>query len=478
VPGDGHRKGQTMTSAREPDVGAGLGGSGKMLIRHATIITMDPQLGNLARGDILIEGDRIVRIAPEIECEVPAIDASDRIVIPGFCDPHIHAWEGALSRLIPNNMSSVAEDTGKHEESPDRTRSYIHVLHHRFAPLYTPEDIYIGTLVTLLAALNGGITTVCDNMHNARSVAHSEAAIRALTDSGVRGVHAYGRPRVGTWEGVFPEHAPYLRETYFPSDDQLTTMRLYLLGRDEPAELERIIRARRELDLWLSFDSGFQFLPMEQLYADGRFDGRETFNHANFLSQAQREAVRDGGGRVNVCPRIESQFRFGRIPYAEWTRIGVYPGISNDNPATYGVDMFAEMRTLYAHERAERHRDGEVPPLSPTLREMLHAATVRGADNCGLGDKVGSLAPGKKADLVVINADSVQLTPVNNVLASVVQAADIGLVDTVIVGGRIVKWRGRLVGVDLDRIRAEAERSRDGLLRRADWPLDAVDFSD
>ena len=119
------------------------------------------------------------------------------------------------------------------------------------------------------------------------------------------------------------------------------------------------------------------------------------------MSREQKEQIRDGGTRVNVCPRIETQFRRGYVPYVDWTEVGVHPGLSNDNPATYAIDMFAEMHTLYNQSRSVRHRE-EVPP-DITLREVLAAATVRGADNCGLAGVTGSISPGKAADLVIID---------------------------------------------------------------------------
>ena len=136
-------------------------------------------------------------------------------------------------------MTTHEEDTGIAIAAPHPTRSYQNVLHNIFAPAYRPEDMYIGTLATLLGALSGGITTVCDNAHNSRTPAHSDACIEALFDSGVRGIHAYGRPRSGRWDGQFPEDAYRLRRTYFPGEDGLHSMRMYMLGRDPLEEFER-----------------------------------------------------------------------------------------------------------------------------------------------------------------------------------------------------------------------------------------------
>jgi len=456
--------------------------SRRVLIKGGTVISMDPAVGDFAQADILIGDGRILAVAPSITADAAVVDASDSIVIPGFCDPHIHAWQGALGRLIPNNVTTHEEDTGVAVAAPHPTRSYQNVLHNLFAPAYRPEDMYIGTLATLLGALSGGITTVCDNAHNSRTPAHSDACIEALFDSGVRGVHAYGRPRAGGWDGQFPGDAHRLRKTYFGGDDGLHTMRMYMLGRDPIEEFERVITVRKELGLWISFDSGLHLQPIREFYRDGRFDGRETINHGNFFTAEQKHAFVRHGAKVNVCPRIEAQFRYGDIPYQEWIDAGLKPAISNDDPATYAISMFSEMQCLYAFQRSRvlkdrlDGRDG-LPALA-TVREMLEAATIRGAENCGLDHKVGSLTPGKQADVVLIGTDNIHLFPRNNALCTTVQGATVDHVRAVFVAGRLRKWGGSLVGVDFPSVRRALERSRDYLLRAVAWPLDAVDLSD
>lgn len=456
--------------------------SRRVLLRGGTILSMDPEIGDLACGDLLIEGTRIVAIAPRIEAEAAIIDASDMIILPGFCDPHIHAWQGNLARLIGNHVGDAAAEIGGSTANADPTRNYRAVIHERFAPLYRPEDIYVGTLMSLLAALNGGITTVCDNAHNSRTPGHTDASIAALDASGVRGIHAFGRPRFGPHKGHFPKDAYRLRRGRFASDDGLLSLRMFVLGRDPLAEIEQVLAIRRDLDLWVTFDSGIGQQPLVRLYAEGLLDGRETINHGTFVSPEQMRAVADHGATVNVCPRIESQFRFGEIPYQSWRDAGLNPAISNDDPVTYAINMFQEMRTLYAFQRADVFRaqmigTAQAPELA-TVREMLEAATLRGAENCALADRVGSLTPGKQADIVMIDTGNVHLFPKHNAVCTVVQGADVGFVDTVFVAGRLMKWRGQLVGVDFAGLRRELEASRDRLFAAAEWPLATIDLSD
>lgn len=455
----------------------------RVLIKGATILSMDSAIGDFAVGDILIEGSKIAAVGPCIEAEAAVVDASEMIALPGFCDPHIHAWEGNLPRLIPDNTTTAEEErTGKIKgERP--TRNYRWVYHQLFGPLYRPEDVYIGTLASLLAAMNGGITTVCDNAHNLRTSAHADASVAALKVSGVRGIHAHARPRDGEYEMRFPDDAERVKREHFASDDQLTTMRLYLLGRDPYEELERVVQMRRRLDCWITFDSGIGSQPLAELYRDGLLDGRETINHGNFVSREKMEAVAAAGAQVNVCPRIETQFRYGEVPYQEWRNVGVRPAISNDDPGTYAINMFSEMQALYAFQRSRALQAKMDPghlgtPELTSLREILQAATIRGAENCALAHKVGTLTPGKEADIVLINTDSVHLYPRHNAVCTVVQGAGVDSVDTVFIGGRLVKWHGRLIGLDMKGLRRAIDASRDYLFAAADWPHGEIDVTD
>jgi 5-methylthioadenosine/S-adenosylhomocysteine deaminase len=453
----------------------------RLLLKGGTIASMDPAVGNFATGDLLIEGDRIAAVGASIEADAPVIDAGGMIVMPGFCDPHIHAWQGSLPRIVANQLG---DNLGIRipPDHPRATQSYSFVMHDTFSHHYRPEDIYAGTLMSLVAALNGGITTVVDNAHNTRSPAHSDASVQALFDSGVRGVHAYGRARIGIGADDYPADIFRLKHDYFSSDDGLHTLRLWVRGDETPERFEKVLETRMALDCWLSIDTGLGTKPVVDLYRDGWFDGRESINHGNYMSLDQMKAVAEHGGTVNVCPRIESQFRYGDIPYQAWRDVGLKPAISNDDPATYAIDMFHEMRALYSYQRAGIFRErsegrGDLQKLA-TVHDMLEAATVRGAACCGLSDKVGTLTPGKQADIVLIDTDNIHLFPKHNVFCTIVQGGDVAFVDTVFVAGKMVKQKGKLVGVDFAKLKKLVAASRDYLFEAANWPRPKVDFAD
>ena len=157
----------------------------RLLLKGGTIISLDPAVGDFVKGDLLIEGKKIVNIAAEIRAQAQVIDATNTIVIPGFVDAHRHSWEGQLRRIIPDGAIGA----------------YMATTHQGFARYYRPQDHYAGNLITALGCIDAGITCVIDNSHNSRSAAHSDAAVQALIDSGIRGVHASGARRPGNGTG-------------------------------------------------------------------------------------------------------------------------------------------------------------------------------------------------------------------------------------------------------------------------------------
>ena len=173
----------------------------RILIRDATIISMDPRVGNFARADVLTQGTRIAAVGRDLSASgAQVIDALDMILIPGLVDCHRHSWEGQLRRINPN-APTLAE--------------YSNATHLSFATHYRPQDMYAGSAITALGCIDAGITCVIDNSHNARSAAHSDAAIEALLDSGIRAVHASGAPQAGNWDRQWPQDLARLRTNIF-----------------------------------------------------------------------------------------------------------------------------------------------------------------------------------------------------------------------------------------------------------------------
>jgi 5-methylthioadenosine/S-adenosylhomocysteine deaminase len=190
-----------------------VNGSARTLIKGGTIVSMDTKVGDLAKGDVLIEGTKISAIAPNIDAAgAQVIDAGNCIVVPGLVDCHRHSWEGQLRRINPNSPTLA---------------DYMNATHLSFAKAYRPQDHYVGNYLTALGCIDAGVTCVIDNSHNSRSAAHSDAAIEALFDSGIRAVHASGPPSAGEWDHQWPQDLTRLQKKYFSSADQLVTLRMF-----------------------------------------------------------------------------------------------------------------------------------------------------------------------------------------------------------------------------------------------------------
>ena len=152
------------------------------------------------------------------------------------------------------------------------------------------------------------------------------------------------------------------------------------------------------------------------------------------------------------------------------------PGLSVDNETSYSTDMFMEMRVAFFFQRGVRQnmifKGLPNPPAPVTVQDMLEFATVRGAACAALLSKVGTLTPGKEADIVLIQAEDINTMPLCNAFSTVVQQANKANVDTVLISGKIKKWRGKLVGVDLNQHRRMVFDSRQYLFNQKGFTLD------
>ncbi|CAL9660346.1 amidohydrolase family protein [Streptomyces sp. enrichment culture] len=428
----------------------------KILFKDATIITgtADHQV---LRGNVLVVGTRIAEVGPNAGAGVDdtngvVIDASDHILMPGFVDSHLHAWEGQLRGMSPDADFD----------------QYLEVAHKSLGTLYRPHDTYIGNLVTSLVSLYAGVTTIVDNSHNSRSRDHSSAAVEALFDSGIRAVHAAAAPRFGEWEQQWPTDLDRLQEEYFTSADQLVTLRMM----DTTADAEAW-RFAHERGLWVSSEIGSDWVDnLLELHRQGLVTDTHTFNHCLGLSHEEWQIIADTGVKVNICPRSDTLFGLGPSFPAidEALSVGVRPGLSMDNELSYGVDMFSEMSVLTHLQRGRVHQrrnaaEENVPePIS--AHDAIEFATLRGAENAGLIDRVGSIEVGKEADIILIDTTVPNTLPATDPVATVVAYAHPGNVSDVFVGGDVRKWDGHLVGVDMHAVRAVAEQSRDWLVAR------------
>ncbi|MPZ60811.1 MAG: amidohydrolase family protein [Propionibacteriales bacterium] len=440
--------------------------SNKMLVRGGHVISMDPEIGDLPSGGVLIEDDKIAAVQPEIQADAEVVDATGSIVIPGFVDTHRHTWEAAIRGCAPN---ATLDDY------------FVEVLD-TFAPLYRAEDVYASNLAGALECLDAGITTLVDWSHINNTPDHPDAAIRALQEVGIRSQYAYGSANTSLADYWFEsklvmpdDDIRRIRDTYFSSDDGLLT--LALATRGPGFCLADVVQSEwalaRELSVPITVHVAMgrlagRFGMVKQLHDMNLLGSDTTYVHCCYFSDEEWQLVADSGGTVSIAPQVEMQMGHGWPPTMKAIEYGLRPSLSIDVVTTVPGDMFSQMRAAFGSDRARVNAecwqaDEPVPETMLTARQMLEMATVNGAYVAGLEDRTGSLTPGKQADLVVLDAGSLNVAPVIDPVAAVTLCADTSNVDTVIVGGVVRKRDGKLLA-DVDNARRQVEASRDYLV--------------
>lgn len=428
-----------------------------VLLRGATIVTMDPTLGTIDGGDVLIRGACIVDVGRHLpDAGAVVIDVTGSIVAPGMVDTHRHAWQAQMRRTIPD---------------VDDLAGYLRSTLMEVAPAYTAHDVYVGTRLAALTALDGGITTMLDFSHNSRTVAHSDAAITALIDSGIRGVHASMAPHFGDWDGQWPADLARLRSTHVPSDDQLVTLRMAALATgDIAAHLAygpELARVAADLDIGVSLDVMFGQAASKAVLAwrsQGLLGPHLESIHSTALSADAWAAMRDHGVTVSLAPTSDTQIGLEDAvpPVDEALAHGIRPGLSVDVEVALASDMFTQMRTLLTIQRMRAvnaaHGTGKQPSRI-TTRDVLDFATLSGARTLRLDDRTGSITPGKQADLIVVDAEAINTMPLHDAVGTLVLGADRSNITSVWVAGQVRKWDGALVGVDVDALRTQVHDS-------------------
>ena len=439
--------------------------SQSILIRGTTIITMDEKLGDLFNTDLRVVNGKITEIAQNLPIgDSVVIEGKDRILMPGFIDTHRHVWQAPL-RNLGSDWSLGHYFTG---------------IHFGLSTLYRPEDTYAGNLLGTLEALDSGITTLLDWSHNLETPDHADAAVQALLDSRSRVVFAHGGGG-SMWQA--PSSIPHTRdairvkEKYFSSSDQLVTMAFAARGPQftTPEVTLSDWALARELGTRITVHVGDgewgKTRPIEWMRKNNLLADDITYVHCNTLADDELKMIADSGGTASVSADIESQMGHGWPATGRLLDVGIRPSLSIDVCVSNGGNMFNAMKTTISVQRAIDNGKIENPSdqenLRLSCRDVLEFATVQGARAIGMEHKIGSISIGKDADIILIKTDDFAMRPQNNPVAAVVYNAHPGLVDTVLVAGKIVKAHGKLVGVDKEVVIARAEKTRDYLMKAA-----------
>ena len=448
----------------------------RILIKNAIVLSQDPSIGELPRADVLVEGDRIAAVGPDLAVDdAEVIDATNDIVIPGFIDTHRHTWETSIRTCAPDYTLGA----------------YFGAILDQFAPKYRPQDVLAANRWGALECLNAGITTLVDWSHIMNTDDHADAAIEGLQDTGIRSVFAMGFPNtsIQTWwfgpdwtgsvERIDGDLAHRVRQR-LSDDDGLITMGLATRGTNfcKPEVVRYEWELAKELGINITVHVAMDrfghtkgqltaLRDMDLLYPN------TTYVHGSHLTDEEWLLVRDSGGNVSLAPQIELQMGHGWAPAQKADKLGIPVGLSSDVATTASADQFTQMHAILSSERGLRHQvawdedlDGNTgTPDLITARDALRWGTIDGAKVAGLAGHTGSITPGKKADLVIIDGSGVNVAPIIDPVAAVVCAADISNVRDVLVDGVWRKRDFRLVQ-DLASARQDVLRSRDWLVQQ------------
>lgn len=422
---------------------------------------MDSQAGVLPETDVLVRGTTIKAVGKRLAAPADAIviDADGALLLPGFVDTHRHMWESSLR--------GVGADW--------TLTNYFATLIKRWGVLFRPEDVYAANYLGMVEAVNDGVTTVMDWSHGARTPEHADAAVDALFAVPGRARFGYGNTFAADLRWVVDGRVDQMLKTRFASTDQLVTMQLALDIFEPSDDARQALRFARDRGLPVSSHAGvFGFVGDDQirfLHQTGALSPSYTLVHAGALSDESYQWIADSGAQLSISAESELNGGQGYPPTATARKFHIPISLSMDTVAWWSGDMFSAMRATLnadrglAHQRA--HEAGKLV-VNNVLRahDVLEYATIGGARVLGLDHLVGSITPGKRADLVMLRTDTPSMTPVNNPVGHIVFQAGRGDVDTVLVNGRVVKHQGALVGVNLRHARRLVEQSLEYLRSR------------
>jgi len=544
----------TLADPGSPPSGTGRAGT-RYVIKGGSVMTMDG--GEYAQADVVVEGKKIVAVGPGAGAGVSGhvIDATGRIVMPGFIDTHHHQFETALRSFLADGVLILDGNSapGPNGSPGEGAFAYFTSILLGFAPVYRPQDVYISEVFGGLSQLDDGVTTVHDVSQIHHSPAHSDAAVQALFDTGRRAAFGYFE---GAGEGIsvvtpgyaYPQDAIRLFNKFFsgqsvgpsivkgntftgglgkisPHYDKLVTM---IMGGEvylSDATTEQSWTIGRQLGLQVAAHilSPFDIRPTFNKLAQGLGGSNgdigigpdNLFIHMTGMSDAAWQVVKSHGAQVSIACPIEMNMRHGMPPILKMQSLGMEPSLSVDVEVTLTADFFTQMRSMMNLQRAivnqitldlgtgqspnglpnpldwglpedQNALDAQPPftagsppgwppfpngtiPAPLTTRDVLRYATINGAKALRLDDRTGTLSPGKEADIIILDATRINVAPLNQAPGAVVSLMDRTNVETVIVAGKIRKWKGQLLDnftsapLDLAPLRAQLEASRDFL---------------
>jgi 5-methylthioadenosine/S-adenosylhomocysteine deaminase len=447
-------------TVRQSNHGGKLPARGNFIITGAYVMTMDRGLGDIERGDVHVANGVIVAVGRDLKAAgATRIDGRGTIVLPGLVETHWHMWNSL--------MRSMAGDT------PDK--GYFKTTA-ALGKVYLPEDMYQGTRLAAAEAIAGGITSVHDWCHNIRSPEHARADLRALQDTGIRARFSYGTAQglpidqiadLGDLEKLSGEWAKH-------SNDGLITLGFAWRGqggnssRIPPEVWQKEFETGRRLGLPITVHASGSRPTIGQIadLAKANALGKDVqCVHANFATAEEIQNLVTSGASVSTSPYTELRIGFGLQQTGKFLAAGVPVGLSIDTTELGGdVDMFAIMKAIQNVENGEAENEFKI-----SARRVLELGTIEGARSMGIDKLVGSLVPGKRADVIMVSTRGLNMGLFTDAAHMIVECGQPANVDTVVIDGRIMKRHGKLTAISSDQVIDEAAAALAGIRKRANW---------
>ncbi|MGE5286365.1 MAG: amidohydrolase family protein [Micromonosporaceae bacterium] len=427
-----------------------------VVFRNATVLTMDGTRRVLQGADVLITGERIAEVGQRLQvpAETVEIDATGGIVMPGMVDTHRHMWQTAMRGY-----------------GVDWTLTQYFVWYYlQWGKVFRPQDVYAGNLLSAIEAVDAGVTTTVDWSHGLQTVEHGDAAVDALEEVPGRFVLAYGNIQQGPWEwSAAPEFRDFVSRRFTSGNDMLGFQMAFDVTGDPAFPEKAAFEVARELGAPVTTHAGVWGATNDDgirlMHENGFMTPSTIYVHAATLTRDSYHRIAATGGHASVSTESEQSAGQGYPPTWQLREHGIPVSLSMDTSVWWSGDLFSAMRATLGADRSREHLEAHQQQETVThcyLRagHVVEWATLGGAKALGLDSAIGSIEPGKKADVVLIKNDaSPVMFPILNPYGHIAFQAQRGDVHTVVINGRVVKHAHRLVGIDLAKARQAVEQT-------------------
>jgi 5-methylthioadenosine/S-adenosylhomocysteine deaminase len=425
-----------------------------IVLRGGTVLTMNDAHDVLHGADVLVVGERIAAVGPSLEAPDGAyeIDASGGIVMPGMIDTHRHMWQTALRGY-----------------GADWTLSQYFVFYYlEWGKIFRPQDIYAGNLLSAIESLDAGVTTTVDWSHGLQTIEHADAAVDALEAVPGRFVLAYGNLQQGPWEwSTSPDFKRFIDRRFGGGSDMLRFQMAFDVTGDPEFPEKAAFEVARELGVPVTTHAGVWGATNDDgirlMHEHGFMTPESIYVHAATLEEDSYHRIAATGGSVSVSTESEQSAGQGYPPTWRLRRHGIPVSLSMDTSVWWSGDLFCAMRATLGADRSREHLEAHAKQETVTnhhlrAEQVVDWATRGGSRALRLDSVVGSLEEGKKADVVLLkNDDSPVMFPIVHPYGHVAFQVQRSEVHTVVVDGRVVKYEGKLVGIDLAHARRAVE---------------------